>query len=241
MHSSSRVIAKQLITGEVYHIYNRGVEKRDIFMDDRDYIRFIHDLYEFNNTAAAKQYSRTSGHHVGSSTSNMMGLPGGGERERFVDILCWCLMPNHFHLMVRQRLENGISQFMQKIGTGYTHAFNARYNRSGVLFQGKFKWKHVSNNAQFLHLPFYIHANPIDLIEYGWRDTGVADLKGIMRFLESYRWSSFRDYIGVKNFSSLLDDQKIIWGGKTSPEYRTSVQEWLATRDFSSMTDISID
>jgi putative transposase len=216
-----RRIRPKFVNNEIYHIYNRGVDKRDIFMGESDYIRFVHDLYEFNDTAPAKQFPRS---YVGSPTSNISNRE---TKERLMDILCWCLMPNHFHLMVRQRITGGISAFMQKLGTGYTNAFNITQERSGVLFQGKFKAEHVNNEPYFLHLPFYIHANPLDLAEYGWKTNGIKNIDKTIGFLENYRWSSYPDYIGKKNFPSLLNDTAFVTQGRTPALYKNEMSKWL--------------
>ena len=126
---------------ELYHVYNRGVEKRNLFMDEADYSRFVHNLYDFNDHSPVlnvkyyfDQQSRTVQSRV---------LKGRKEpRKLLVDILVFTLMPNHFHMLLRQKRENGISRFMQKLGTGYSMYFNKKYERVGALFQGKFKASH---------------------------------------------------------------------------------------------------
>ncbi|MBP9716168.1 MAG: transposase, partial [Candidatus Pacebacteria bacterium] len=109
-----------LVQGEIYHIYNRGVDKRDIFMDDEDRIRFIHDLYEFNDSNPVIKLN----YHL--SNNSEVGLPNiqRKPRELLVEILAFCMMDNHFHLMIRSVSENGITEFMRKLGTGYTNYFN---------------------------------------------------------------------------------------------------------------------
>ncbi len=114
----------------IYHIYNRGVEKRKVFLDDQDYFRFIHDLYEFNDENPVLNVNYRLQHRQ----SKYMGvqLPYiKNERKLLVDILVWCLMPNHYHLILRQRRDNGIVLFMQKLGSGYTNYFNLKYKRVG--------------------------------------------------------------------------------------------------------------
>src|SRR3989344_795363 len=156
---------------ELYHICNRGVEKRDIFLDDKDYFRAIHDLYEFNDTSPALNlYYKTASLQSYETRSRKM-------RNPIVEILAFVLMPNHYHLLLRQTKENGIVEFMQKFGGGYAMYFNKKYERVGSLFQGPFKAIHVINNAHFLHLPFYIHANPLDLKFPEWRERKIKNPK----------------------------------------------------------------
>lgn len=191
-----------LVPGEIYHIYNRGVDKRNIFLDESDKYRFVHDLFEFNDKNPAKNLTI----YLKNNANKEVGLPKlkGGSREMMVEILAYCLMDNHFHLMVRQKTENGITEFMRKLGTGYTNYFNKKYDRSGSLFQGKFKSVNLNNNAHFLYLPIYIHLNPLDFNFSEWREGKIKNYKKAVDFLENYKWSSYIDYIGKKNFPSIL-------------------------------------
>ncbi|MBI2612602.1 transposase [Candidatus Kaiserbacteria bacterium] len=184
---------------ELYHVLNRGTEKRDIFMDDRDRARFVHDLFEFNDTKPASNVAY-------SFKRNMdVGHPYI-ERERIVDLHAWCLMRNHYHLLISERMDGGTTTFMRKLNTGYTNYFNERYKRSGVLFQGKTKKVLIHSRAHFLHVIHYIHLNPLDYVSSAreWRNGRVADAATAKKRLEQYRWSSFLDYSGKKNFPSVL-------------------------------------
>lgn len=211
------------INDHIYHIYNRGVDKRDIFMDDEDRFRFIHDLYEFNDKKPAPNLYYKSPE----LKSYEVGLRKIQPRECLVDILSFCMMNNHLHLILRQVSDNGISEFMQKLGSGYTNYFNNKYERSGSLFQGKYKLKLVENEAQYVYLPHYIHLNPLKLVFPKWKENGVGDVKKAKRFLEEYRWSSYRDYIGKKNFPSIISQKFVseLYGGPQN--YRNSIEIWL--------------
>jgi putative transposase len=207
--------------GEIYHVYNRGVEKREIYLDEKDFFRFVHCLYEFNDERPV-----TNTHYffnpktmvVDSRPLKTYQQP----RELLVDILVFTLMPNHFHLMLRQRKEKGIVKFMQKLGTGYSMYFNKRYERVGSLFQGRFKAAHVNVESHFIHLPHYIHTNPLSL-EY----RGSTSIE----FLSTYRWSSFPDYIGKKNFPSITHRDFLldIFGGENA--YKSYTQERLYNQE----------
>lgn len=190
-----------LIEGEIYHIYNRGVDKRNIFIDDEDRFRFIHDLYEFNDIAPAINLT-----FYLSDKTKEVGLPNikRKSREVLVEILAFCMMDNHYHLIVRQKVENGITEFMRKLGTGYTNYFNKKYERSGALFQGKFKSVHINNEAHFMYLPVYVHLNPLDFKFPEWRERKIKDYEKAIEFLDTYRWSSYMDYVGKKNFPSII-------------------------------------
>lgn len=138
--------------GEYYHIYNRGTEKRNIFIDDEDLQRFFVSMSEFNssNPIGSIFENNFRKRTLGGSTS---------KPEKLVEFIAYCLNPNHFHFVVRQRLENGVQQFMHRIGTGYTMYFNEKYKRAGALFQGRYKAKWVSSNEYLLYLSAYVNLN----------------------------------------------------------------------------------
>ena len=183
-----------LVNDCYYHVYNRGVIKQPIFFEEKDYVRFVHDLYEFNDASPAPKF--------GCSTSD--------DRAPVVSILAWGLMPNHFHIFLRQRCEGGISLFLKKLGGGYTNYVNEKYERSGHVFQGKYKVKMVENDAYFLHLSRYIHLNPVELVDLGKDAEADANhKKSTHDFLSQYRWSSYLDWIGTKNFPSVMDAQLV--------------------------------
>jgi putative transposase len=201
---------------ELFHVLNRGVEKRRIFMDASDHARFVHDLYEFNDTAPAPEYHRRA--NVGGRSSHI--------RERLVDIHAWSLMPNHYHLLLSERIECGISLFMQKMNGGYAMYFNEKYARSGTLFQGRTKKVLIEREAHFLHILHYIHLNPLDLLKGAeeWRDLRIRDQAGALEHLARYRWSSYLDYCGIKNFPSLITKELF---AEVFPDYRRAIATYL--------------
>ena len=117
------------------------------------------------------------------------------EKDKIVDVLCWALIQNHFHIMLQEREKRGASMFVQKLTGGYTMYFNPRHQRSGTLFQGRSKIISVERDAHFLHLPFYILANPLDIFQPKWREKGLKNTKQALEFLEDYRWSAFNELV----------------------------------------------
>jgi len=215
---------------DIYHVLNRGVDKRQIFMDKQDYLRFIHDLYELNNQdRVGLNYYKFRDYGNKGDVSKKYKEP----RRPLVDILAYCLMPNHYHLMLSPKTENGISQFMQKVNMGYSKYFNQKYERTGTLFQGRYKKILVTDNTHFLHLPFYIHLNPLDLSCPEWRENKISDPKKALEFLQSYRWSSHLDYLGTKNFPSVLNMKPLMEVFGNSTDYQKLVENY--------MRDIQID
>ena len=230
----------KFITDEVYHVYCRGVEKRQIFMKGKDYLRAIHDLFEFNDTHPAQSFYN----HVNKSSEvRLQKMESRIKRELMVEILCFCFMPNHYHLLLRQKIEGGITEFMRKFGTGYTNFFNIKYNRVGPLFQGKFKAVHVVRQAHLLYLPHYIHLNPLDLSMPEWREKRIRNIYGALKVLENYRWSSYLDYWGKKNFPSITQRDFFveIYGSPTSIDYRGEVRRWLESLDFVALEGVMLD
>lgn len=224
----------QFVEGNIYHIYNRGVEKRDVFLKDKDYLRFVHDLYEFNDEDVASNIW----YYFKSNEVEPHYIPKERKRRKLlVEILAFVLMPNHYHLMVRQLRENGVVKFMQKLGTGYTMYFNKVYERVGGLFQGRYKAILVNEEPHFIYLPFYIHANPLKIYR------GSTSLDSVERYLEGYRWSSLPDYIGKKNFPSVTSRQFLLdyFGGKR--EFRKELRQLLKQRDeyFETIDGVLID
>lgn len=139
--------------GEYYHIYNRGVDKRTIFKDKDDVCRFFQSMDEFNNIEAVGGIYKHSS--IKNKITHNFNTP---IPEHLVCFVAYCLNPNHYHFILKEVVEGGISEFMQRLG-GYTKYFNHRYKRSGVLFQGKFRAKHISTNEYLLYVSCYVNLN----------------------------------------------------------------------------------
>jgi len=185
--------AKLAVMSEFVHVLNRGVDKRDIVLDDGDRARFLHDLYVFNDAEPAMNFL----HH------GRQGLASAPPRNLLVHIHAFALMMNHYHLLLSACVENGISLFMKKLNMGYTKYFNEKYERVGTLWQSKYKGIAIERDAHFLYIPYYIHLNPLDYTYPEWRKGEVRNPQAALRELDKYRWSSHLDYIGIPNFPSL--------------------------------------
>ena len=185
----------------IYHFYNRGVEKREIFLNDADRQRFVNGLYFFNDFNPALNAGRTMANVI------EVELQSNDNREKLVEILAFVLMPNHYHLLIKPLAKNGVTEFMRKVGTGYTNYFNIRHQRVGPLFQGKFKSVLIESDEQLSYIPNYIHLNPIGLIETKWKEGEIKNYKKAFDFAKNYRWSSFSDYLGQDKFSHIINKQ----------------------------------
>lgn len=213
----------QIVNDQYYHIYNRGVDKRRIFMEDKHYYRFIHGLYEFNDSDTIN--------NLNWRFNNNYGFPKPivekKKRKRLVDILCFCLMPTHFHLILKQLIDKGISKFMQKLGAGYANYFNEVQKRTGAFFEGRFKSILIENDEYLMSLSRYIHLNCVDLVEPKWHETGIKNLEAAKQFLENYKWSSYLDYIGKKNVPSVINPEFILSYFKGKKEYCKFTNDWM--------------
>lgn len=207
--------------GEYYHIYNRGIEKRNIFLDTGDRERFLRLLYVANGSVPFK-FSDIK-------NSAYSKIERGDPR---VAIGAYCLMPNHFHMLIRETVEGGISAFMEKLMTGYSMYFNKKYVRVGPLFQSRFKAQHVDNDNYLKYLFAYIHLNPIKLIDPEWKENGIANIKSAEMYLKDYRFSSYADYMGVsreENTTILKEEFPDYF--ETPREFGDFVKDWLLYRD----------
>jgi len=231
---------------EIKHVLNRGVDKRKIFMDDKDYLRFIHDLFEFNDTEPVNNltYFFNRYNRQPQSQSKVIARPyisRDRKRKLLVQIHAFCLMPNHYHLIVSPLIEKGVPRFMKKLNMGYARYFNEKYKRSGALFEGRYKSIIIENEAHFIHLPYYIHLNPLDLADRGWREREIKNYKRALEFLNSYRWSSHLDYAGRKNFPSVTKREFLteFFGGPK--EYEKSISAWLRNLDLSEIGGVALE
>lgn len=216
----------QLVNEEIYHIVIRAIEDLKLFRDEKDYLRMIHDLFEFNDEYPVLSTYRTRAIRT---RNVLVPLSLKKKRKMLVEILVFCLMPNHVHLLVKQLREGGISKFMRKIGAGYGLYYNQKYKRKGHIFQGRYRIVHIENQEQLKTVFVYIHTNPVALIAPNWKEKGImdSDLKKIIEFLENYKWSSYPDYLDNKTFPSITSREfltKVMGGLEGCREF---VDAWL--------------
>lgn len=184
-----------LIVGEYYHIFNRGVEKRLTFTERRNYFRFMETVryYRFSD-----QSIKLSGYLRIPLLERLKGEKKMSQSlKQLVSIISYVLMPNHFHFLVRQEMDDGVSDFIRNLTNSYTKYFNTKYDRVGPLFQGPFKCVLIEDDDQLLHVSRYIHLNPYTSL--------------VIRSLEELTtlpWNSFSEYVSGK--SSLCDQQIIL-------------------------------
>lgn len=179
----SKNTIKTYVEDGIYHIYNRGVEKRDIFLDEQDYKIFLHYLKSY--FLPFEQQEKAKLPH------SMRFLKSFNFSEQ-ISLLAYCLMPNHFHFLVKQSTERAIVELMRRMSNAYVEYFNKKYDRQGPLFQGRYKARLVENDIYFLYVSSYIHRNPLGLF------SGLA-LEQQIKKLRGFSYSSYADYLGKRN------------------------------------------
>lgn len=175
--------------GEYYHVYNRGVEKRTIFTDARDHQRFLEIIGYYLDPEPLISFSQR--HRIQHRVLDLHQQQARPETE-LVQIVAYCLMPNHFHFLVRVNVEFGLNNWIRLVLNSYTRSYNVRWNRVGPLLQGPYKLVHVASNEQLLHLSRYIHLNPV-----------IAQLAPSS---SDWQWSSMKQYLGQENKTWLRSD-----------------------------------
>jgi len=181
------------VTGEWYHCYNRGVDKRKVFGQHRDYERFMSLLYLSNGTK-----TETISERFKIDLQSILADKSVDRGEQLVEIGVFALMPTHVHILLRQREDNGIARFMQKLFTGYTMYFNSRNERTGSLFSGTYKAKHIGDDRYLKQVVPYILLNPADLFAPEWK-RGKCDVRTLRREILAYPYVSVREFFSDSN------------------------------------------
>lgn len=198
-----------MATGEYYHLFNRGNAYQPIFLNIRDYRRFLTTLDYYRYFSPPLRLSKYL--LMGKEQREKIIASLGQKGDFMVEIICLCLIPNHFHLLLKQSEEKGISRFMSLLQNSYTKYFNVKRKRVGSIFQGQFKAVRVETDEQLIHLSRYIHLNPYS-----------SFLVKSTEELKTYPWSSFSDYLG-KNQYSFLKKKLISDFFKSSEDYQKFV------------------
>ena len=223
---------EKFINDEIYHIVTRGIDDNLIFKDIDDYYRGIFSIYEFNNTKPVTIFRRRREIQALKNRLKKLGRDPASykfldERKPLVEIFAFSLMPNHVHLLMRQLQDDGITKFMLKVGSGYGGYFNRKYERKGYVFQNRFSAVHIKTEEQLKTVFVYVHTNPTSLTEPKWKEKGIKNPEKVIKFLENYKWSSYPDYIGKKNFPSVTKRDFLlkIMGGEQG--CKNFVESWI--------------
>lgn len=195
-----------LLPGQIYHVFNRSIARQPIFLDRKNYQRALDVLtfYSFfNPTIRFSHYNRLPANQKSDFIDNLRKT---GVKQ--IELLAFCLMPNHIHFLIKEIKEKGISTFMSNLQNSYAKYFNIKTERSGSLFQTMFKAVRIESDEQLIHVARYIHLNPV-----------TAYLLKDVKQLKNYPWSSFIDYLGIRNLDIL--NKEIVLG------YFSSIEQFI--------------
>jgi putative transposase len=196
--------------GQFYHLYNRGTEKRIIFLDEQDHRHFLFLMYICNTEKSIE----------------LRNISENFDREEtIVDIGAYCLMPNHFHILVREKIENGISTYMRKLLTAYSMYFNKKYERTGKLYESVFKSTHAGSDNYLKYLYSYMHLNPVKLIDRNWKENRNKNNARFLEYIFSYPYSSLKEYIDAQ--FRIIDPAQFPGYFKNPTEHREELFEWI--------------
>ncbi len=209
------------IPGHYYHIFNRGTEKRKIFLDEKDYRRFLTLLFLCNDTSPLDIREHFREIREGRTFDNI-------KRKILIDIGAYCLMPNHFHLLIKEKTKNGVTNFMRKLSTAYAMYFNKRNERSGNLFQGKFGAQLLDSDEYLKYIFAYTHLNPIKLIEPEWKEKGIKNISRAKNFLNKYAWSSYLSYTSKEKVDLILNKNAFPKYFVNVKEFNDFLEDWLS-------------
>ena len=217
---------RKIIESEYYHVLNRGNKKQLIFFDDRDRARFLFFILYLQSPKSFFNISRHISYFLKNGIFNVSeNITEKIIGDRYVELISFILMPNHFHLILKESKEGGISDYMKRILGGYTKYFNAKYKTSGHLFQGNFKYIHIENDPQLLYLSSYIHNNVRGLKRWNGKEN-------------LYPWSSYQDYVKNNRWEKLLKADIIMKQFPNKEKYQSFVQKSGAKEHTIDMIDV---
>ena len=195
-----------------YHISSRGVDRRPLFLNTDDYARFIFQLYTANFDIRINNIKPALAREVGQLLLSGGKLPANflnTKHKPLVYLMCFALLPNHFHLLLLQNAENGIQQLMHRLLTGYAMYFNLKTERQGALFQGRFRAIPIRDELQLDTVMCNININPLSVWQPNWRKDGLKNWSRALQFLKNYPWSSYPDFIAARP-THLLPPRRIL-------------------------------
>lgn len=197
------------VNGEYYHVYNRGVNRRKLFLKERDYFRFIQTVEYYSFSDHRLKFSAYLDLSPNIKTDYFNNL-----KTKSIEIISFVLMPNHFHFLLKQTDDKGITNFIRLFENSYAKYFNLKHERIGHLFQGQAKAVHIATNEQLLHVSRYIHLNPI-----------TSSIVKSIKELETYPWSSYPSYLNARNFCKFVTTQIILEQFESIKKYKEFVSD----------------
>jgi len=227
---------EKFVQEEYYHIYNRTIANYRIFNDEKSAAKLSQGFLLANSTKSSKAFKCLRNNQPKATCDVALGWEKALETlkqgEKLVDLLCYVIMPDHYHLLVKERKENGIINFVRKCDISISKYINKKNNRKGPLFESRFKAKHVDSNEYLVHLSAYIQLNPLDVISgREWREHKLNNWSEIKNSLFDYQWSSLKSFFDNNDsapaLNSLISGQEIITDQfKNNKEYEEFLKDW---------------
>jgi len=202
-----------LTNEQFYHVFNRGIERRAIFSNKREFDRALNTLKYYRYANVPFKFSKFLVQTEENKTNLLKSF--NIKENELVEIIAYCLMPNHFHLLLKQIKDNGISKFISNLTNSYTKYFNTKHERVGALMQGIFKAVRVETDEQLIHLSRYIHLNPVSSFVIKEQD------------LNNYPWFSYREYLGLEK-DEFCAKEYVLNNFKTKEDYQKFVLDQLS-------------
>lgn len=200
----------KIVPGEYYHVFNRAINKQVIFHDIADYTRFLFLILYFQSSVNFPQIGRLVKHHVKHSVFDTMDVKKI-IKKRTIELVAFCIMPNHFHLIIKELEDGGTAAYMQRVLNAYAKYYNTKYGKSGHVFQGPYRAVHIKDNRQLLYLSTYIHRN-------------VREISRWFNKERQYPWSSYQDFVDENRWGDLLMMDIILGQFKSKRKYREFVE-----------------
>lgn len=198
---------------EVYHVFNRGVERRPSFTNQREFARAVDTMAFYRFANLSFKFSKFSTLPREEKAEFIQNI--NSRHSNLIEIICYCFMPNHFHFLLKQKQENGISKFTANFTNSYTKYFNSKHDRVGPLFQGLFKAVRVESEEQLMHLSRYIHLNP------------VSSFLIKPAVLDAYRWSSYPEYRGLSS-QAITDKETVLYLFSSKEQYQQFILDQIS-------------
>ena len=204
---------------EWYHCFNRGVDKRKVFLEERDYERLLLLMYLGKTGRPIQLFNENEIHF-----ETILNELADAKKSDIVEIGAYALRPNHFQCALKEIQEEGSARVMQKVFTGYTMYFNQKNDRTGALFAGTFKSKHIADDRYLKHLVSYVHLNPADLVESGWKESR-NNISKVEKSLREYPYSSLPDFLDIVRPHKALLGRSIFQLFDRIPSMETMIRE----------------
>lgn len=205
---------------EFYHLYSRGVDKRSLFLDDTDRKRFVRLLFICNGTKPV-MYRETK----------KLSLKNIDTGQKLVAIGTYCLMPNHFHLLIKEITNGGIVKFMSKLLTAYSTYFNKKHERTGSLFSSEFKSTHLNTDEYLKYIFAYIHMNPLKIFDVNWKEENL-NISQVESLLNNYVYSSYLDYLSENREEYIILNKEVFPKYfNTAEDFKRNIHDWINFHD----------